>query len=79
MICLLCHSNSVNTRSSLPNISNIMTRKKRNVIGINMIQNNRIISVLCIKVMQKIDIFFTRSFHEYISAFLLIRIFVLID
>jgi hypothetical protein len=35
-------SNSVNTESSLPNISDVMTRKGRNVIGIDMIRNNRI-------------------------------------
>ena len=78
MICLLCHSNSVNTGSSLPNISDVKTRKRRNVIGIDMILSNRIISMPCIKVVLKINIFFTRSFHEHISVFLLIRIYVLI-
>ena len=40
------YSNSVNTGSSLPNISDVMTRKRRNVIGIDMIRNNRITSHL---------------------------------
>jgi len=43
MICWRCHSNSVNTGSSLPNISDVMTRKRRNMIGIDMIRNNRIV------------------------------------
>ena len=34
-----CHSNSVNTGSSLPNISYIKKRKRRNMIGIDMIGN----------------------------------------
>jgi hypothetical protein len=42
MICWRCHSNSVNTGSSLPKISDVMTRKRRNVIGIDMIRSNRI-------------------------------------
>ena len=36
---------SVNTGSSLPNISDVMTWKRRNVIGIDMIRNNRIIKL----------------------------------
>ena len=36
-----CHSNSVNTGSRLPNISDIKTRKRRNMIGIDMIRSNR--------------------------------------
>ena len=42
MISWRCHTNSVNTGSSLPNIQDVMTRKRRNVIGIDMFQNNRI-------------------------------------
>ena len=42
MIYWHCHNNSVNTGSSLPNISDVMTRKRRNVIGSDMIPNNRI-------------------------------------
>ena len=42
LICWRCHSNSVNTGSSLPNISHVITRKRRNVIRIDMIWNNRI-------------------------------------
>ena len=38
MICC----NSVNTGSSLPNISDVMTRKRWNVIEIDMIRNNHI-------------------------------------
>ena len=41
MICRRCHSNSVNTGSRLPRRSDVKTRKRRNVVGINMIRNNR--------------------------------------
>jgi hypothetical protein len=34
--------NNVNTGSRLPNISDVQTRKRRNMIGIHMIRNNRI-------------------------------------
>jgi hypothetical protein len=37
-----CHSNSVNTGSRLPISSDVKTRKRRNVVGIDMIRNNRI-------------------------------------
>ena len=36
-----CHSNSVNTGSRLPNISDVKTRKRRNMIGIDIIRSNR--------------------------------------
>jgi hypothetical protein len=42
MICWCCHSNSVNTGSRLPRGSDVKTRKRRNVVGIDMIRNNRI-------------------------------------
>jgi hypothetical protein len=42
LICWRCHSNSVNTGSRLPISSDVKTRKRRNVVGIDMIQNNRI-------------------------------------
>jgi hypothetical protein len=42
MICWRCHSNSVNTGSRLLSISDVKTRKRRNVVGIDMIRNNRI-------------------------------------
>ena len=42
MICWRCHSNSVNTASRLLSISDVKTRKRRNVVGINMIRKNRI-------------------------------------
>jgi hypothetical protein len=42
MICWRCHSNSVNTGSHLPICSDVETRKRRNVVGIDMIRNNRI-------------------------------------
>ena len=42
MICWRCHSNSVNYGSRLPSSSDIKTRKGRNVVGIDMIRNNRI-------------------------------------
>ena len=43
MICWRCHSNSVNTGSRLPIYSDVKIRKRRNVVGINMIRNNRIV------------------------------------
>ena len=42
MLCWRCHSNSVNTGSRLPICSDVKTRKRRNVVGIDMIRNNRI-------------------------------------
>jgi hypothetical protein len=42
MIYWRCHSNSVNTGSRLPICSDVKTRKRRNVVGIDMIRNNRI-------------------------------------
>ena len=42
MICWRCHSNSINPGSRLPNISDVKTRKRRNVVEIDMIRNNRI-------------------------------------
>ena len=41
-ICWRYHSNSVYTGSRLPNISNVKTRKRRNMVGINLIRNKRI-------------------------------------
>jgi hypothetical protein len=41
MICWRCHRNSVNTGSPLPSISDVKTRKRRNVVGIDMIRNHR--------------------------------------
>ena len=46
MICWRCHSNSVNTGNRLSRGSDVKTRKRRNVVGIYMIQNNRIILML---------------------------------
>ena len=42
MICWRCHSNNVNTGSRLPGSSDVKTRKRRNVVGIDMIRNNSI-------------------------------------
>ena len=42
LICWRCHSNSVNTGSRLPICSDVKTRKRRNVVGIDMIRNNHI-------------------------------------
>jgi hypothetical protein len=42
MICWRCHSNSVNTGSRLPYLSDVKTRKRRNVVGIDIIRKNRI-------------------------------------
>ena len=42
MICWRCHSNSVNTGSRLPICSDIKTRKRQNMVGIDMIRNNSI-------------------------------------
>ena len=39
MTCWCCHSNSVNTGSRLSNISDVKTRKRRNIIEIDMIRN----------------------------------------
>ena len=38
-----CHSNSVNIGSRLPICSDVKTRKRWNVVGIDMIRNNRIL------------------------------------
>jgi hypothetical protein len=43
MICWRCHSNIVNTGSRVPNILDARTWTTRNMIGIDMIQNNRIV------------------------------------
>ena len=50
MIGWRCQSNSVNTGGSLPNISDIITRNRRNVIGVDMIRNNRIDVVFFVKI-----------------------------
>jgi hypothetical protein len=49
MICWRCHSNSVYTGSRLPRGSDVKTRKRRNVVGIDMIRNNRIAVVFACK------------------------------
>ena len=59
MISWRCHSNSVDTVSSLPNISGVLPRKIRNVIGIDMIRNYRIASGVFHKKYTIIDI----SYH----------------
>jgi hypothetical protein len=46
MICWCCHSNSVNTGSRLPICSDVKTRKRWNMVGIDMIRNNRIVTLL---------------------------------
>jgi hypothetical protein len=43
MICWRCQSNSVNTESHLPICADVKTRKRRNVVGIDMIRINRIV------------------------------------
>ena len=43
LICWRCHSNSINIRGRLPNISDSKTRKRLNMIGIDMIRNNHIV------------------------------------
>jgi hypothetical protein len=40
--CWRCHNNIINTGSHLKSISDVKTRKRRNVVGIDMIRNNRI-------------------------------------
>ena len=42
MIYWRCHSNNVNTGSHLPRGSDVKTRKRRNVVGVDIIRNNRI-------------------------------------
>ena len=49
MICWRCHSNSVNTGSRLPICSDVKTRKRRNVVRIDMIRNNRIKHVVLVQ------------------------------
>ena len=44
MICWRCHSNSVYTGSRLPNILDVKTRNRWNMVGIDMIRNKRIVS-----------------------------------
>ena len=39
------HSNSVKTGTNLPNISDVKTWKRRNIIGMDLIQYNRIVSL----------------------------------
>jgi hypothetical protein len=64
MISWRCHSNSVNTGSRLPICSDVKTRKRRNVVGIDMIRNNRI------DVLRKVDSFFC---YIVITSSILIR------
>ena len=45
MICWRCHSNSVNTGSLLPICSDVKTRNRRNVVGIDMIRDNVLDSI----------------------------------
>jgi hypothetical protein len=40
--CWRCHSNTVDTRSRLPICPDVKTRKRRNVVGIDMIRNKHI-------------------------------------
>jgi hypothetical protein len=47
MICRHCHINSVNTGSRLPICSDVKTRKKRNVVRIDMNRNYRIGTEYC--------------------------------
>ena len=49
MICWRCHNKSVNTGSRLLNISDFKTRKRPNMIGIDMIRNKRI-KKICLSV-----------------------------
>jgi hypothetical protein len=48
MLCWRCHSNSVNTGCRLPRGSDVKKRKRRNVVGIDMIRNNRITNSLSV-------------------------------
>ena len=59
MICWR-HSNSVNTGSRLPRCSEVKTRKRRNVVGIDMIRNNRIENM-------QIDVFLRTSGDDSIQ------------
>ena len=47
LICWRCHGNGVSTVSRLPNISEVKTRNRRNMIGIDMIPNNHIGHNIC--------------------------------
>ena len=53
IICWRCHSNSVNTGSRLPYLSDVKTRKRQNMVGIDMIRNNRIVNRIKYTVEQK--------------------------
>jgi hypothetical protein len=44
-VCWCCHGNSANIRSCLPNISDVKTQKRRNMIGIDMIRNKHIAGI----------------------------------
>jgi hypothetical protein len=77
MICWHCHGNSVNTGSRLPICSDIKTRKRRNVVGIDMIRNNRIVLLyltlqvfLCtwINFYGLFVVFFSNSQHAHLPS-----------
>ena len=57
MICWRCHSNNINTESRLPNFPDVKTRKRRNVVGIDMIRNNRFDFYLNYRLMSSLLIF----------------------
>ena len=72
MICWRCHSNSVNTGSRLPSISDVKTEKRRNVVGIDMIRNNRI-SIPETRERNKLDIYVFAKKKTYILSCLKIK------
>jgi hypothetical protein len=76
MIGWRCQSNSVNTGGSLPNISDIITRNRRNVIGVDMIRNNRIdVKELFFLWKYFITLITVRSYSMFLSLFLSVVFF----
>jgi hypothetical protein len=68
IICWRCHSNSVNTGSRLPYLSDVKTRKRQNVVRIDMIRNNRIKLFYLYQRLQCTDIYFFKI--QLISFFI---------
>jgi hypothetical protein len=60
------HCDSVNTGSRLPICSDVKTRKRRNVVGIDMIRNNRIGCLLFVYYHDSCELsFICYQFHQY--------------
>ena len=77
MICWRCHSNSVNSGSRLPNISDVKTRKKRNVVGIDMIRNNRIKDWSSMIILDKLRWSYSHNKYNFIFLINIVSLFFL--